>query len=67
MASLKCSIIYYNKAYKEQHDGDGHELITPHVAIIRKKVKKKKVLKDNFKLPIVFTITNTKLQSYFIK
>lgn len=60
MASLYHSVTV--KAYKEQHDGDSHELNTPHLAIIRKKLRKRKhVKKDNFKLPTAFIITNTKL------
>lgn len=38
-------LLYYNKAYKEQHDGDSHELNIPHAATIRKRLRKRKYLK----------------------
>lgn len=39
-------LLYYNKAYKEQHDGDSHELKYTTCCYNKKKVKKKKVLKE---------------------
>lgn len=47
---------YYNKAYKEQHDGDSHELNTPHAAILRKRLRKRMYFKTSLNCQLLLPL-----------